>query len=89
LINCASQEYFSAVDQSALNVPVITPTFLENSEKGAKIISFYAKKARGAMARFIVTRRLSEPDQIKEFDLGGYRYQAEQSSETNPVFLRG
>ena len=89
LINCASQEYFFAVDQSALNVPVITPTFLENSEKGAKIISFYAKKARGAMARFIVTRRLSEPDQIKEFDLGGYRYQAEQSSETNPVFLRG
>jgi len=41
------------------------------------------------MARFIVTRRLSEPDQIKEFDLGGYRYQAEQSSETPPVFLRG
>jgi cytoplasmic iron level regulating protein YaaA (DUF328/UPF0246 family) len=89
LVNCASKEYFSAVDLASLTLPVVTPIFLENKNGKAKIVSFYAKKARGAMARFIVTRRLSEPDQIKEFDLGGYRYQAEQSSETNPVFLRG
>ncbi len=89
LVNCASKEYFSAVDQTALSMSVITPTFLENTDKGAKIVSFYAKKARGAMARFIVTRRLSDPEQIKKFDLGGYLYQADRSTSLNPVFLRG
>ena len=89
LVNCASKEYFSAVDQTTLNMPVITPTFLENTDKGAKTISFYAKKARGAMARFILTRRLSDPKHLKEFDLGGYLYQAEHSTDKNPVFLRG
>ena len=89
LVNCASNEYFSAVDQTTLSIPVITPTFLENTNKGAKIISFYAKKARGAMARFIVTGRLSDPSYLKEFDHGGYRYQVEYSTDENPVFLRG
>ena len=89
LINCASKEYFSAVDQTVLSMPVITPTFLENTDNGVKMVSFYAKKARGAMARFILTRRLSDPDQIKEFDLGGYLYQANRSNFENPVFLRG
>ena len=89
LVNCASNEYFSAVDQTTLSIPVITPTFLENTDKGAKMISFYAKKARGAMARFIVTGRLSDPSYLKEFDHGGYRYQVEYSTDENPVFLRG
>ena len=89
LVNCASNEYFSAVDQTILSIPVITPTFLENTDKGAKMVSFYAKKARGAMARFIVTGRLSDPSYLKEFDHGGYRYQVEYSTDENPVFLRG
>lgn len=89
LVNCASNEYFSAVDQTILKMPVITPVFLENTDKGTKIISFYAKKARGAMARFIVTRRLSDPRHLKEFDHGGYLYQVEHSTDENPVFLRG
>ena len=88
LVNCASQEYFGAVDVSALHLPIITPQFLELKEGQAKIVSFYAKKARGAMARFIVQNRLSDPAQIVEFDLGGYAYQPEQSTPEKPVFLR-
>jgi cytoplasmic iron level regulating protein YaaA (DUF328/UPF0246 family) len=89
LVNCASQEYFSAVDQSALTVPIITPVFMECTDKGAKIVSFYAKKARGSMARFIVTKRLSDPQQILDFDSGGYAYQPALSSPQKPLFLRG
>ncbi|MDA9346745.1 peroxide stress protein YaaA [bacterium] len=88
LVNCASQEYFGAVYVSALHLPIITPQFLELKEGQAKIVSFYAKKARGAMARFIVQNRLSDPAQIVEFDLGGYAYQPEQSTPEKPVFLR-
>ena len=88
LVNCASHEYFGAVDASALNLPIITPQFLELKDGQAKIISFYAKKARGAMARFIVQNRLSDPAQIMDFDLGGYAYQPEQSTAEKPVFLR-
>ena len=89
LVNCASQEYFGAVDQSALTVPIITPVFLENTDKGKKIVSFYAKTARGSMARFIVTKRLSDPQQLLDFDTGGYAYQPELSSPQKPLFLRG
>ena len=88
LVNCASQEYFGAVDVSALHLPIITPQFLELKEGKAKIVSFYAKKARGAMARFIVQNRLSDPAKIVDFDLGGYIYQPEQSTAGKPVFLR-
>lgn len=88
LLNCASQEYFGAVDQSALKLRVITPTFLEDKPGGPKIVSFFAKKARGAMARFVVENRLSEPEALSGFDLGGYRFQPELSSPENPVFLR-
>ena len=89
LVNCASQEYFGAVDKNALTLPIITPVFMENTDKGAKIVGFYAKKARGSMARFIVTKRLSDPQQIFDFDTGGYAYQPELSSPMKPLFLRG
>ena len=89
VINCASQEYFQAVDTQALSVPVISPVFMENTEKGPKIISFYAKRARGAMARFVVSNRISNLASLYDFDAGGYRYEANLSSENKPVFLRG
>ena len=89
LVNCASQEYFNAVDQTALNLDVVTPVFMESTDKGPKIVSFYAKKARGAMARFIITRRLSTPESLRDFDLGGYAYQTQLSTPEKPVFLRG
>ena len=88
LVNCASQEYFGAVDLGALALTVITPQFMEQKDGKAKIVSFFAKKARGAMARFIVQNRLQSPDQILDFDLGGYKYQPDQSTPEKPVFLR-
>ena len=89
VVNCASQEYFQAVDTQALSVPVISPVFMENTEKGPKIISFYAKRARGAMARFVVSNQISNLASLYDFDAGGYRYEANLSSENKPVFLRG
>ena len=89
VINCASQEYFQAVDTRSLSVPVISPVFMENTEKGPKIISFYAKRARGAMARFVVSNRIATPAALCDFDAGGYRYEPDLSSENKPVFLRG
>ncbi|WP_375173757.1 peroxide stress protein YaaA [Pseudooceanicola sp.] len=88
LINCASQEYFGAVDVKKLGLRVITPTFLEEKNGKAKIVSFFAKKARGSMARFIITRRLTDPEGIRDFDFGGYQYDAEASSPDAPVFWR-
>lgn len=88
LVNCASQEYFGAVDLKALRLDVVTPVFLEDKPGGPKIVSFFAKKARGAMARFIVQNRLTDPEALKDFDLGGYAYQPERSTPEAPVFLR-
>ncbi len=88
LINCASQEYFGAVDLKALELNVITPTFLEDKPGGPKIVSFFAKQARGAMARFIIQNRITTPDGLKDFDTGGYAYVADQSTPEKPVFLR-
>lgn len=90
LINCASQEYFGAVDLEALNMKVITPQFMEDKgdSKGPKIVSFYAKKARGAMARFIVQKRIDTLEGILDFDSGGYAYKPELSKPEAPVFLR-
>ena len=88
LVNCASQEYFGAVDQAALKLRVITPTFYETHAKGPRIVSFYAKRARGAMARFIVENRLTDPESLQDFTVGGYQYMPEMSSENDPVYLR-
>lgn len=88
LVNCASQEYFGAVDPKALKLRVITPVFMEDKPGGPKIVSFYAKRARGAMARFIVQRRLTDPESLLDFDSGGYAYQPELSTEDKPVFVR-
>jgi len=89
LVNCASQEYFGAVDRDALKLRVITPVFLEDKGGKPKIVSFYAKKARGAMARFIVTHRLTDPAALLEFDAGGYAHSPDLSEEGKPAFIRG
>ncbi len=88
LINCASQEYFGAVAPKALKLNVITPQFMEDKGQGPKMVSFFAKKARGAMARFVVERRLTDPSSILDFDSGGYAYQPTLSSPEKPVFVR-
>lgn len=90
LINCASQEYFGAVAPKALKLQVVTPVFMEDKDdgKGPRIVSFFAKKARGAMARYVVQNRLTDPEGLRDFDLGGYRHAPELSSPDRPVFLR-
>jgi hypothetical protein len=88
LVNCASQEYFGAVDKTALKLRVITPLFLEDKAGEAKIVSFFAKQARGAMARFIAENRLTDPISIQSFDTGGYRFQPHLSDGDRWAFLR-
>ncbi|SMX31892.1 peroxide stress protein YaaA [Maliponia aquimaris] len=88
LVNCASQEYFGAVPDKALKLRVITPQFMEDKPAGPKIVSFFAKRARGAMARYIVQRRLTDPAGLLEFDLGGYRFEPDLSEPDRPAFLR-
>lgn len=88
LINCASQEYFGAVAPKALKLRVITPQFMELKDGKAKIVSFFAKKARGSMARYIVQNRLTNAEDIKGFDVGGYAFDADLSDGDKWVFLR-
>lgn len=88
LVNLASQEYFKAVHTKALQAKVITPVFKDWKNGQYKIISFYAKRARGLMARFIISQRLQTVEQLQQFDLAGYSYSAEQSTADKPVFLR-
>lgn len=88
LVNCASQEYFKAVDPKALKPRIVTPVFMEDKGGTAKIVSFFAKRARGAMARFIVQNRLRDPSALEDFDAGGYAYSADLSEADRPVFLR-
>jgi len=88
LLNCASQEYFGAVELAALRLRVVTPVFLEDRPGGPKVISFHAKKARGAMARFVMEERLSDPADVVAFDAGGYVHAPELSGPDRPAFLR-
>lgn len=88
LLNCASVEYFGAVQRAALTPRVVTPTFLEVRDGEAKIVSFFAKKARGMMARYVVQNQIEHPDDLKMFDLGGYAFQPAKSSASELVFSR-
>ena len=88
LINLASNEYFKSVKTKLLNAAVITPVFKDWKNDKYKIISFYAKKARGMMSAYIIKNRLESPSDIKQFNTAGYAYCAEQSTESEWVFLR-
>ncbi|MGB2008393.1 MAG: YaaA family protein, partial [Cycloclasticus pugetii] len=88
LINLASNEYFKAVKPAQLNAQVITPVFKDWKTDKYKIISFYAKKARGMMSAYIIKNRLESPSDIKQFDTAGYAFSAEQSTDKEWVFLR-
>lgn len=89
LVNCASQEYFGAVDQAALGLRVITPVFLDSQgDDTPRVISFHAKRARGAMARFMLEQRLTNPDGLTDFQTGGYRHAPDLSAPDKPAFLR-
>ncbi|WP_426028644.1 peroxide stress protein YaaA [Brevundimonas sp. TWP2-3-4b2] len=88
LINLASQEYFGAVDAKALKLPVVTPQFRESKDGESRIISFFAKKARGGMARFAIDERIERAQDLKAFDRDGYRFDKTASSDTDWIFTR-
>jgi len=88
LVNCASQEYFGAADTKALKLRVITPQFMEVKEGKPRIVSFFAKRARGAMARYLTQERATDPAQIKGFEIGGYRFDPDMSEGDRWVFVR-
>jgi uncharacterized protein len=88
LINLASNEYFKSVKPKSLNAEVITPVFKDWKNDKYKIISFYAKKARGLMSRYIIENNIEDPEQLKQFDVAGYSYNPAMSSAREWVFTR-
>lgn len=88
LVNLASNEYFKAVRKEHLEADVISPVFRDYKNGQYKIISFYAKKARGMMAAWIIRNRVDNPADLEGFDAGGYRFSPSDSTTHSPVFLR-
>ena len=88
-VNLASNEYFGAVDEKRLNVPVVTPIFKDWKNDKLKVISFFAKKARGAMVRYIVDTDAQSLEDIKGFNTEGYQFSEQYTlKENQPVFVR-
>ncbi len=88
LVNLASNEYFRAVKSPQLEAEVVTPVFKDLKGGKYKVVSFYAKKARGQMARYIIEKGLNDPAGLKRYRVGGYRYNAAESSARELVFTR-
>jgi cytoplasmic iron level regulating protein YaaA (DUF328/UPF0246 family) len=88
VINLASDEYFKAINPSHLQGKLIKPVFLDEKNGQFKVISFYAKKARGLMSRFIIKNQLTQVEQLKQFDLEGYQFAEAQSGDDELVFMR-
>jgi hypothetical protein len=88
VINLASTEYFKSVKKKSLNATVITPAFKDWKNGQYKMISFFAKKARGLMARYIIQNKLTSVEEVKGFELGGYQYNDDLSKGNDWVFTR-
>lgn len=88
LVNLASEEYFKVVKPKSLAAPVITPVFEDWKGGKYKIISFYAKRARGLMARYAIDKKITKPAQLTKFDTDGYAFDAASSGEFRWVFRR-
>ena len=88
LVNLASNEYFKSVKTKQLHGQVVSPVFKDFSNGQYKIVSFFAKKARGSMSAYIIKNRLRNAEDLLSFDVDGYRYSEKDSKENTPVFLR-
>ena len=89
LVNLASKEYFSVVDAKVIKSPIVSPEFKDFKNGKLKIISFYAKKARGMMARYLIEKNAKSLDDINSFEISGYRLSNEETTNKfNPVFIR-
>ncbi|HXH71722.1 MAG TPA: peroxide stress protein YaaA [Mariprofundaceae bacterium] len=89
LVNLASQEYFKAVRPGKLVGRIVTPLFREKKAGGYKIVGIMAKRARGLMSRYIIDRRISDPEALKEFSIDGYRFNPKLSDDREWSFTRG
>ena len=89
LINLASVEYFKAIDQKKLKAEIVTPEFREGKAGTYKMVSFFAKKARGMMTRFILQNGIELEEHLRAFDSDGYCYNTHLSEKGRPVFTRG
>jgi len=89
LLNLASNEYFKAAQEKTINSRIVTPVFMDDKGGKYKIISFFAKKARGLMAAFIINNKITEVEDIKGFVSDGYSFNAANSEGDNWVFTRG
>lgn len=88
VVNLASQEYWKSVDQKTLNANVVTPEFKDWKNGQYKVLSFFAKKARGMMARYLMTQKIDSIDGLRKFAEDGYSFNEELSEEMRPVFTR-
>ena len=88
LVNLASVEYFKAVRPERLDARIVAPRFLDTKDGEVKMISFFAKRARGLMASWIIRNRISSARGLRDFDVEGYRYDADRSTATEPTFVR-
>ena len=88
LVNLASKEYFTVLGKLPEDINVVTPTFKDYKNGNYKIISFFAKKARGLMARWIIQNKVTNFEDLSGFDADGYKYSKAESTATVPVFLR-
>jgi len=88
LLNLASEEYFKVILGKELGYPIISPVFQDEKDGKFKIISFYAKRARGLMARYVIQHAIQDPIKLQGFDLEGYQYVEELSQTNQPVFQR-
>ncbi len=88
LINLASNEYFKSIVKKKIKAEIITPSFKDLKNGEYKMISFFAKKARGLMTRFIIQNKITDSEELKAFDLDGYMYNPTLSKEKEPVFTR-
>lgn len=88
LVNLASDEYYKSVNEKKIQAEIIKPVFLDQKNGKYKVISFYAKKARGLIARYLIENKLSQVEQLKAFDSEGYYFDAESSSDKELVFKR-
>ena len=88
VVNLASKEYFTVVGSLPTDVNVVSPVFKDFKNGEYKLISFYAKKARGYMSHWIIKNKVTKPEDLKNFDAEGYKYSKKLSTESEPVFLR-
>lgn len=88
LLNLASNEYFKSVKKNEVNGDIVTPVFKDWKNDQYKLISFYAKKARGLMSAWVIQNQISKLEQLNQFNVDGYQYSANDSDPLNPVFLR-